>query len=192
MFGILALVAAASAQPELPTVFGVQLGTPITLPECERVKDRFPSSDGKKRPYAAVQSHTCHLLSPNDATVGGIRFLPEELPLIVKADYAVTRVIDGNVESIGVSTLGFMHVDEIMRQLKEKFGQPTHTAIEPKIFGSVSAPSLTAEWEKDTYRVEYHSFGGSYSEGSLRVETAIAVVRNEQDDRMKAVKRTPL
>ena len=165
---IAALLAAATVAASPPTVLGLQLGAPLSLPECPllRAPDIYEPPD--------MATAECWAAMPN-AQHETLIVLPEAK--LLTYDYLEqvhgVRVIDGNIECIDLSTRGHTAQDAAMAILIEKFGQPTKqssTAVQNG-FGAIFL-ARSAQWNRDGYVVKFDGVDSSLDQGRITIRTA--------------------
>lgn len=155
----------------LPLVFGVQLGEPVSLPECARVADRHPSAHGLPPPYVTTTSFPCQMVPLPGQSSGAILFPSDKAPELAGGYMMVTTIADGRLEGLYVSMMGYKLADAILAQLTEKFGAPTQSGTESVTIFTMSIAAPWALWSKPGYSVEYHAIGGRLDRGALAIET---------------------
>lgn len=188
--------AAAPAPPVLPAVFGLQLGAPIALPECQRMVVRFPTP-GSPAPYTSEQPVTCQELSGSDAPGSenrrAVHFTPDKLPLIAGSEYMGATLIEGRLESLDAFMLSYNSADGIVRELTAKFGPPTARAAETVLVEKIPVPSIHVSWSRPGYSVDYHSIAeNEIDHGELTIETDAGRALRLAMERARDRQRTPL
>lgn len=192
------LSAAAANAQELPVVFGVQLGAPVTLPECVRLDGATPNADGRIY-YHVDQATTCAglpyrtLNSPFRAA--DMHFSSEEKPEIVLSNImGLYFSKDGNkVIGIEAGTPGYAAAVLIIAQLTAKFGKPTVADEDRQVVRGISVQTKHLIWKRTGFTVDYQSANPfATTEGSILVSTDEydRLAREGAADR--AAKRTPL
>lgn len=184
---ILALLSLVQGEP-LPTVFGLQLGAPIALPECAR-----SASDN----YSIEQSQDCEhkpgVEVPAMPERGIVAFLPAKMPAILSSNWIFTTVLDGKLEGLDASTLKYTVAEGVVDELTRKFGAPTSRDTETISVEGIPFPGLHVTWVRPGYTVEYHSVRRTnLDKGQLVIETDKARARRLERERAKASNRTPL
>jgi len=193
----LALFAAEVAPAAaLPTVFGLELGAPIALPECQRMPARF-LAPGVKPPYSSVQIAPCQQLpgeyGPGTETDGLVRFPPDKLPAIVGVDIMETTVLNGRLEALSAATLSYNSAPGIVRELTAKFGAPTARETETVLVEKIAVPSIHVTWSRPGYSVDYHSVAENEIDyGDLTIETDAGRAARVSKERARDALRTPL
>ena len=185
----LALLLAAAPLPALPSVFGLQLGAPVALPEC-----RFAVINGKTMDiYASVQDRMCQYLpSTTMPTDGTVYFPPAEMPAVSSFNEIGTRIFDGKLEAIYFDTSSYASKDRIIGQLSEKFGKPDTVYAENTVLHGTPLPSAAAIWRRPGFTVVYHSIANSVTSGQVRIETDRAIAARDAEAHADGAKRTAL
>lgn len=148
IFGMVPNVVAAG---EMPTIYGIKLGGPQTLPSCN---DK------------SVQNWANGWLEYNTACYGvlvegkewlHVKFPPDERPALASRGELGLTVRDGIVHSIHWGTKGvFDAQDEIIAALKKKFGAPTKvekSSIQTQ--QGVTYDGWKLRWDRPDYVVHY-------------------------------------
>ena len=202
VFSIIAAFAAlpmtATAQAQAPTspitIFGMQLGEPISIPECPRRR----RSDGTLSDitYERSPPNVCFErdIQLRDAPWrrGAITFPTDRIPLIMSGASGFTIIINGRLEGVEIQTLGHAHADGIIRELTEKFGRPTSVEADSEIIHGITVPSTTAIWRRPQGLIEYRSVDGDLEHGYLRIMTATYAALRAAHQRSQAEAHTPL
>lgn len=184
---------AKAASDPLPVVFGIQLGAPVTLPECKRMALKYPHADGSPAPYETVQSATCQHMPSNDAPeTGAVVFTQEQMPSIVYEKLMMTMIIDGRVQGLYAATLGVRNSDVVVSQLTSKFGTPSSSGDEKVVLDGISVPGKIFEWDRPGYTVVYRTVLYSVDYGDLIIETPVAHDHRLKVERDRDAQRTPL
>jgi hypothetical protein len=186
-----ALIAMAAA---LPTIFGLQFGAPVTLPEC--VHSLLPNGRYSDTVYATRQIRPCQQLSEIEIDPtpnwGGVVFPVDRMPLILGLPNLSLTIMDNKLEGMSAATLDFWSADAIIDQLVEKFGPPTRRTEVPFAMRLRSVLGVQLLWIGEGYRIEYHAIGNSLDHGWLHVETDKARALSAAKQREIEKKRTPL
>ncbi len=192
------LAAGAANAQALPTVFGVQLGTPVTLPECQHIEGAPPGPDGMPL-YKTKQPATC-VTRPRQLTRSPFReadiFFPhDKTPELSVVDLIGTYLSKSsdNVIAIEAATPGYARADWIIAQLTAKFGKPIQVLESRRIIDDVPVPAKHAVWRGKGFTVDYQSFAPSdASSGELLVSTDEYDRLAIDDLEAKDAKKTPL
>ena len=186
---------ASAAVATLPSVFGLQLGAPIALPECVRMVATV-TEPGVRPPYRPDQNRTCQRLpreyGPTSANDGAIVFAPGARPEIVGSNAVGVTVIDGRLEGISAITLSYNVAAEIVRQLTSKFGPPSGTGSETVEVEHIPVRGAWTRWDRPGFTVEYHTTDVTIDHGLLLVETGKARALREAKEKAADAARTPL
>lgn len=187
---------AANAQA-LPSVFGVQLGVPVTLPECPHLKGAAPEPDGRPA-YAMEKPVTCAEL-PFNLSRARIREVSIFFPFEAKPELSLVRMIGAyvpddsdNVIAIDAATPGYTAAAYIIAQLTAKFGKPTTVDEDREIYHGVSIPTKHVIWKRVGFTVDYQSFADDISSGELLVSTDEYDRLIREGETARDAKRTPL
>ena len=178
----------------LPLVLGLQLGSPVVLPECERMQVTYPNPDGSPPPYLTVQPHECimHDAHPiNGVDFGVIIFPIDAMPTLADNNWVMDRLIDGRLSSLNVETLDYNHANYIVGQLTAKFGKPDEDGHSSVDLDTIAVPSRTVIWNRPGYRVEYDSVTSSVEHGHILIQTDEDLTDERQRDAAQKAKQTP-
>jgi len=187
------MIAALLAAAQLPSVFGLQLGAPVSLPTCqpEMIYDQ-PSTDL----YKEDQPQTCQTPVKTNAIwyypQGKVIFPIKSMPEIMGYQEVTTFVIDGKVEGLSFATLGPSVDDQIIRRLSDKFGKPTFVGEDAGNPRARFIAAKQARWEAAGYWVEYHNMTQDAANGWVRIETDKARAMREQKQQSEQQQRVPL
>jgi hypothetical protein len=184
-------IAAAAA---LPIVLGLQLGAPLTIPECQRMQLTYPHADGSPAPYTSVQPVECveHDDFPKAGVDRGmIYFPPEAMPTIMGFNWAGDWLIGGRLASLSVATLDYNHADFIVAQLTAKFGKPSEDRRSSEDIESIAVPARIVVWARPGYRVEYRSINRTVERGLVLIQTDEALTLEERQRAADKAKQTP-
>lgn len=199
---------AANAQQSPDTVFGLELGATLSIPECQlnkRTRVYTPEAGACFR-RDQVRDQRGRLVDAEGA-LGDERlkiyFAYDSRPTIV-ADFNIRGTVRaGKLTSIGTRTGGVRTQAQDLAQLEDKYGKPTR--LQPQSLQNAMGAKyegVIAEWERPSgtlVRLESPDMdlamlrtAGGPNVGTLSVLTA--PIRAEQDAREKAdeAKRTPL
>lgn len=163
---IAALLLATTAMPTAAqnhTVFGIELGARLNLPQCSPEDGSYPA-------------RRCFVRIPAANTAGGGHdyrvFLPSAgTPAYVRGELMVS-VIDGIVESVHINTWGFEAQHGALSALKKQFGEPTRTGLKAgKNTSRYRHRVRTAEWVFSDFSVAFDGVTGSIDWGLIKVST---------------------
>jgi len=187
---------AASAQT-LPSVFGLQLGAPVTLPECQHMEGVPAGSDGvpayeMKQPVTCVQQP--YELGWAALREGTVVFTREQTPEL-SSDNTIGVYFSKDsdkVIAIQAATPGYEGAAYIIAQLTAKFGKPTSTDEDRRIVGKIPVLAKHVVWKRSGFTVDYQSVASSVRAGDLLVSTDEYDRLASEGDAARAAKRTPL
>ena len=202
-------MSALAAAVALPLVFGLQLGSPLSLPVCERIILGRPQPDTSLAPHTALPGEECfqyNIVNRSDIGARGdgvdyglIYFPPGALPPIISSEefrggaLVGGTLIDGRLQSLQAETLDYQHADYIIAQLTIKFGKPDSDIPETVQVNSIGVPSRKAIWQRMGYRVEYDAVSEhSVKLGALTIQTDAAVALSRQNHELEKSNQTPL
>lgn len=148
-FGAIANVLAAS---ELPTVYGIKLGTPQNLPSC---KDQ--SIQNWAKGWLEYKEACYNVLNEGRPEWLQVKFPSDERPDLASGGEIGLTVRDDLVHSIHWGTKGvFDAQDKIIAALKKKFGTPTKS--EKSIIQTQQGATYDGwnlRWDRPGYVVHY-------------------------------------
>lgn len=145
------------------TVFGIELGKPLTLKQCE--SGVIGSGD------KMCVSKTWQELIGYDQKVRIIRFGREEYPLYTKG-ILVPLEIDGSVEGIEIQSGGIRDQNSLYIDLCSKYGQPTKVIkkqVKNKLGGIFE--SIDADWSKGPVFIQMSGVFISLDKGRTTIDT---------------------
>lgn len=153
---------------QVGAVFGIQLGRPLNVPEC----DRSAISIQRAADAAGTCFRKLYSFDP-DGRKGdaAIAFPTADAPAWLSGAY-VTRSSDESVESILVETIIKADQLQVMRDLVAKYGKPasSNTAIMRNALGE-QWPVVSATWTDGAARVLFTSAVTPSSTGTIKVTT---------------------
>lgn len=161
------------------TIFGMTLGKPLSIPNCEN--DRETASVGLcfKEPPKEMPSSFEVMLTRNKMP-GWLQFDANDpdtyYPVI---DY----VIDGVLEGATIKTSGIKSIDDVMSDLRGKYGKPTEIK-RTKVKTTIGAEfeSVSAKWILPSLYVSYDGTADSIDLGLITILTPKGLdFLNEQD-----------
>ncbi len=169
-----------SAQPTSAQdmkVFGIPLGQPFTIAECEPAIygykgdttsvcfDRLSESAKRKDKKKQVSEPVV-----NDLVK--VRFPITEGPGLIAGDGFLARILDGKLEGIGFNTLGVSNADSVLKKLKEKYGSPT-TLVSRKVQNRLGASfdAIEASWAFPDLYVTFDSAVYWLDSGLVNIDT---------------------
>lgn len=194
---ILCLAAALISAPAYaapPSIFGLVLGKPVSIPECPR--SRLSGGGFSEVVYEQNPPQTCHEpdIALRDAPWrrGAVVFPSRRAPLIMLGNSGYTLIVDGKLEGIDIDTLSHNNTHAILRELTAKFGKPTSVVSEQAVVAGIAVPSLVATWRLPDILVRYTNINDDLEAGALRIETqALQRVREAHEQTLEGA-RTPL
>lgn len=146
LFVMLLLPINAHTAEPAKMIFGVELGTPFTLPPCAQSE------------VARAERH-CYSATLNAKTVRGTEERHVHYPRKVPAPYArgelVVETIDGVIEAIHVNTWGIQGQGTALEALKKKYGEPARSRSESMKGLRSRLPVLYAEWDMKEFAVRF-------------------------------------
>ena len=166
MTGILISTSMANAIAAGSTVFGLGLGAPLDLPQCDK---RGRNSTVCWESTSSSRSNQSDLLSNGSVT---IRFPIGETPSIVSGGALIGQIIDGNLEGVGFNTRGVNNADFVLAELKNKYGAPSAFVTRVATNGAgVSHKVFDATWRTDGVAVVYQSVTRTFDVGLINIHT---------------------
>jgi hypothetical protein len=147
------LAGAASAAPR---VLGVEVGAPMTLPECDLSSSLIVKQDCQT---AAAHGDNLEIVL-SDATTAHAGFVR----------HAEAVVDDGVVTALLIRTSGVYSQDEVMHALTAKFGRPRVYRVErPRDRLTSTFRGVRARWQQAGLIVTFDSAAGSLDNGELDI-----------------------
>jgi hypothetical protein len=149
------------------TVFGIQLGEPLSLPECER------TGSGYSLLVKAVCFESLSAIpSSEEMRTIRIRFPLNDSPNLVSGGVLLAQVIGGRLEGVGFNTAGLRNQEAALTALKQKYGEPR--ALVPKTVKNrlgASFETFDALWETPEIQVTFQSVASSLDSGLVNIDT---------------------
>ena len=174
--GLMLSNSAAPAQ-ELPSLYGIQLGDPLAVEECNRRlflgRWEYDTVNTKKVP--------CYrqgfLVSPDTPITNARVFVMWPVfggPDIAKHGTAAVRIVGGKVHRVEIETHGVRVQEVAFDQLVQKFGKPTASKTVP-VQNRMGAQyqSIQAEWQVGEATVTFYGMTLSLDAGLVVVETPL-------------------
>lgn len=163
--GLLSVPAMAS---EPASVFGIEFGKPLTLPECS-----YQMGGGMKL-YDTLQRAECQEPARPDRAAGvtwaPVNFPPDSAPTIAKWTYINAYMLNGIVEGIEFPTAGVSSQDIVLAQLKQKFGPPsTQSSRRAQNAMGATFQVIEAEWHSGTITVSFHGALDQFDKGRVEI-----------------------
>lgn len=166
------------------TVFGLELGKPITIPMCKHKV--LPGGLVSQFTYEDDPAEACYepdiQLSDAPWRRGSVNFPLKRAPRIVVGSSGFTLIVDGKLEGLRFDTLSYTVTDGVISELSEKFGRPTSVTRFTATPSGIPVPATHAEWRLPNLYVSYRSIDRSMESGTLLIETPV----------MQGVRRTHL
>lgn len=189
---------AVAASDVLPTVFGIQLGAPVSLPECKRPDlPGLPPSEIAS--YEPVQDTTCRTqpiqLTNSPFRRASVMFPHDKEPLIIVADQVSTYFAAGSdgVIAVEASTPSYGRAENIVAELMAKFGKPTVDRIDKQVVHATPLPSRHVVWHRPGFTVDYQSISDDdVRYGELMIRTDAYDKIDGADTLERGSRRTPL
>lgn len=158
------------------TVYGLRLGEPLSLAECQktRIAGRLtyvnPTADACVQTMIDVREQPIDL-NGLDATL--LVAFPPAQTLTGSSHSRVSAVVrGGSLEVVTISTQGYSNQDLVFDDLLGKYGPPTSSAKLPLTgSGATFRGGITAIWRKPDLVVEFMGVSGGAHTGTLRVMT---------------------
>lgn len=177
--------------PSSLTAFNIPLGTHLTLPECG--KSRYGNYSSTSQICFERMSGREMDSTPVCNEQIKIVFPIAETPDIVKGQFMLGQIIDGNLEGIGFNTLGYSSQADVLDTLKNKYGDPT--AIIPRTVRNglgASYETFTAAWQLDSAVVTFYGIMTNVNSGLVKIDTTKAEEQNRKLLEELKNKSTPL
>ena len=176
--GLLVLWTTAAYAADV-SVFGLKLGQPLPMPECER------SARGD---YAEMTRQTCFQSKFRGGRIS-IKFPYEQKPQIVAEDTIYCIVVDGILEGIQFETLGLSIANRVLTELTNKYGKPL-SVQRPIIQNRMGAQfdSVDAVWHLPNLRVFFYGVMHRLDSGMVYIHTLKGDAENR---RMETLSRDP-
>lgn len=175
-------------------VLGITLGTPFSLPECGLDNsnpdfDKYRGHHSYEPLYTAGKYGTCYQArwqnppytpESTDEVMLAFAATPQE----ITSDGISANIIDGNVESMTLTTHGVQGQTEALAMLTEKYGTPTTLATD-KVQNRMGASydRITATWAFSDLSVAFLGIGS-------KIDYGIIVISTPKSDAASAAKRT--
>jgi hypothetical protein len=174
--------------PQDMTIFGMEFGQPLTIPEC-------PTKGAYSMEYELFANHTCYERLNRYKRLGVSMFqqydkkhLPPKLPPLsteeVRINYPFSErpeitnttvgaiLIDAKLEGISFGTRGIVDADAVLDRLKVKYG-PSPTIVNTKVQNRLGASfdAFYAVWILPNLRVGFRSVSESIDRGLVVIDT---------------------
>jgi hypothetical protein len=180
--------------PQSWTVFGLELGKPLAIPECHhKVSSRgFVFSTYEDDPAETCYEPDIELQGAPPWRRGSVNFPLKKMPLILHLNSGYTLIVNGKLEGLQFDTLNYGNTDAIIRELSVKFGRPTSVTRFTANPANVPVPATHAEWRLPNLYVSYRNIDYSVDYGALLIETPIMQVARRVKERAQEAERTKL
>lgn len=152
-------------------VFGIDLGKPIQLSECEsETKYGYTS-------YKSLVSKTCvqnkwYKYLGYEKEVRTATFTRDECPYFVMGCQITLLEIDDNLEGVEFSTHGLQDQEAVFSALTEKYGKPSHynkSRVQNKM--GASFDSILASWKRGGIFVTMYGTFLRLDDGRVTIDT---------------------
>jgi hypothetical protein len=157
-----------------PSVFGIELGKPVSLPECTS------KTVGTTKMYDLIPDTTCYQEAHKIDTYGTparrIIFGRKDAPAIVRNWQMIALEAHGDVIGLEFFTEGLETQDVTMSPLTQKYGKPTDTikrTVQTVLGASFDAVSAT--WKLSTLTVTYDDAAERIDRGHIFIDLPEAV-----------------
>jgi hypothetical protein len=178
-------VASAFAQLDR-TVFGLELGKTITVPECAFTESVGPLGGSPARLYSPLQRVACFERSTNftgkalerksgplDTETVEIVFPPADTSRFMQRLRPFAHVVGGKLERMELDTYGVEDTDLVVVELRKKYGEPTSLIpYRVKAASGAMFDAIAADWNSPDLFVHFESVGIRVDSGVITIETA--------------------
>ena len=186
----LVLLLGQAGAADLPTIYGVQLGAAITLPEC-----RYHSGNPEYG-YDVDQPVMC-AWKPEAAPEFGrpwlgatIQFPLKSSPLIIR-NYILTTMLSGDrVVGIEFFTRGVSAQEVALSELTAKFGKPS-SVVRATAMGA-SFPVVHATWTGPKFTVTFDGVEDKIDAGHVVIDTVEGAQMRKAADAAERASRPAL
>lgn len=172
------------------SVFGIYIGKPIDLPDCEQdgkmdlLNLKSACILGKKTFKKAWGADDVSFAYPEEALPPYVKGLSMGLG---------AELIDGNVESIAFGTNGESVQDAVLSDLKKKFGKPTSFRKVPlQNRFNAKTIGLEARWHKNGINVEFNGIEDDIDWGRVEISTDKYQKLYKDWEKLESHKQQPL
>jgi hypothetical protein len=194
-----------NSQPAYPSIFGIQMMTPISLPQCEfsPIARKHPEAfkgDLSVDPYDYGTSEVCYKRTgsramssepPLDELVN-IQFPSGKEPQLASSVSA--KIIGGTVQEIVFSTHGIATQGLVLAALEQKFGNPDtqNTRTEQNGFGA-KFDVINASWMvPNDISVTFQGAVTRVDNGMVTIQSAAAHAQRADEVRRAVGGGTPM
>ncbi len=170
-FLVLLTLFANSAYATDTTIFGIDLGKPLSLPEC-RKETKYGMTQYEFLPETMCFQFEKYIPIGYKQNVKTVQFPSKVAPEIMMGDKLTLLEIDGNVEGLEFNTRGIMTQDGVIAALVEKFGKPTKFVNE-KVQNKMGAvyDSIYSKWVKKNLTIEFYGTFLRLTDGRVYIDT---------------------
>lgn len=154
------------------SVFGLQLGQPLGIPECVKDIGGYPGVTDKIcfERLAPRQHETGPVVSDTIR----IRFPMLSLPSYVNGSAIIGQVLNGRLEGTGFNTHGVLDQDVALDALKEKYGAPdTYSPTTVQNGMGATFKVFVATWQTADVVVTFRSTTGKTNSGLVNIDTKL-------------------
>lgn len=195
ILALASLTAAAPPSPQPWTVFGLELGKPLSIPMCRHKV--LPGGLVSQFTYEDDPAETCYEpdIELNGAPPwrrGTVAFPLKRMPQIVYGNRGYTLIVNGSLEGLQFDTLNHGSTGSIIGELSEKFGHPTSVTRFTANPSGIPVPATHAEWRLPNLYVSYRNIDYSVEYGSLLIETRVMQGARRMYERAQDAERTKL
>ncbi len=168
-FLILLIITCSQSRAE--SIFGIELGAPFTLRNCDKADTDMGENKGaglcndkhleSTAPWGAIRHNISKPFSMTQFAPWG--FQPY--------GFSVTE-FEGVVTDITIATYGYDWQEDVLKDLITKFGKPTtiKRVLFQNLFG-VKINGIKAHWVKPTYSVEFKGVSEARDTGFIIITT---------------------
>lgn len=182
---------------DMHKVFGISLGQPLDLPECEkdqRMHDAGYTDYVLRSPFtknpACYEKLIIERQAPDDCLPVMNDRVWAKFPYQATPYWAVdigVSLVNGLVELVTIETPGHEAVAEVYASLISKYGKPTFKEeVEVQNLAGVKVKSVNATWKVDDVNVEFNGVLNKINFGKVRIYTN--VVKSAEEKKHKAIK----
>jgi len=173
----LLLMIAAAASPQ--SVFGIQIGQPLAIPECKKTP-RIASLPDVDFGYEMRQPVVCHQAARVNAgetwATETIVFPLESMPTIARSGKMDAMIVDGKVIGFTIPTAGIESQEVVISLLTEKYGKPasvTRSSVQNSVGGSFQA--ISAIWATAGLAISFNAAPYRLDIGEVMIDTPAAL-----------------
>jgi len=190
-----ALATVAAGPPAAPwTVFGLELGKPASIPQCQ-----FKTLANGIKSQVVYEDDPAQVCVEPDIELrdapwrrGAINFPLRQSPAFLWGNTGFTLVVAGKVEGLDLDTMGYAHSAAIIRELTAKFGRPTSVEKITATPSGIAVPAIEATWRFPNLHVRYESIGTDIQYGTILIETPVMQALRRAHARAQDAQRSKL